>query len=78
MYIVNKNINYGGKVYAKDCEIGASDPGFKELLAAGHLNEGKGTVASAPPAPPVQEPEVSEDTIFEPAPEDAPKAKKRR
>lgn len=40
-HVVNKNLDHNGKLYAKGDEIKPSDPGFKELLQAGHANEVK-------------------------------------
>lgn len=39
-YVVNKNITHSGKSYPKGSPISEGDAGFKELLQAGHLNDG--------------------------------------
>lgn len=61
MYFVNKNINYGGRVYAQGAEIKDGDPGFKELLSAGHVGQSGAAPASpalAAPAPAEVKPSV--------------------
>lgn len=47
MYVMNKNVSHNGKDYPAGSEIKPGDEGFKELLKAGHVNEGKGAVAQA-------------------------------
>lgn len=36
--ILNKNVNVGGKAYAKGQEISQSDEGFKDIVDAGHAD----------------------------------------
>ena len=70
MYKANKNIDHNGKFYAKDSEVVSSDPGFKDLLNAGHIVK----VGAAPVSE--AEPEAVEDAAAEPVFEDAAEEKK--
>jgi hypothetical protein len=54
MFKVNKNLDYNGNVYAKDSEIKETDPGFKELKQAGHVEEVEGQAKSQPVEKPVE------------------------
>lgn len=38
-YIMNKNVDHNGKFYAKGSEIGDGDPGFKDIVKAGHAQD---------------------------------------
>jgi hypothetical protein len=72
MFFVNKNVNHGGTIYQNGAEIKIGDHGFRDLLKAGHINEGRGTVAIAP----VDEPEIESEEAEEV--EELPKQKRKR
>lgn len=38
-YMMNKNVDHDGTLYAKDSEIKKGDKGFDELLHKGHVAE---------------------------------------
>jgi hypothetical protein len=72
-YVMNKNVNYGKKAYAKGQEICDGDEGFKEMVQSGHANElNFKDNAGASMASPVVESVESMDEM------DAPKKGKRR
>lgn len=62
MYVMNKNVNHSGTLYAKGAVIKAGDPGFEALVQAGHADkvEGKAEAPQAPAAEPVMAPEADE------------------
>lgn len=79
MFFVNKNINHNGTIYSNGAEIKIGDPGFKELLAAGHLNEGRSTVAVAPSEELDDTQELSDELLDAiTAPIEEPKPKRKR
>jgi hypothetical protein len=48
MYIANKNLEHNRKEIKKGDEVKQSDAGFKDLLAAGHLDQ-VGEIAKSMP-----------------------------
>jgi hypothetical protein len=80
MFFVNKNINHGGTIYQSGAEIKLGDFGFKELLKAGHINEGRGTVAIAPSEEPSDVESFMDDItqVIEQPIEELPKPKRKR
>jgi len=74
MFKVNKNINHNGRLYAAGSEIKPSDPGFKDLKAAGHV-EGEEAKASAPVEQPVEE---KAQALIDEVVQEKPKVKKRK
>lgn len=79
---MNKNVSYNGISYANGSEIKESDPGFKDLKQAGHVDTRiEQKAAPAPKAAPVVEENTQPIDLpaehSEPEQEPEPKVKRR-